>query len=162
MRLLLFLFFASIVTQSLEARELVWQNSYEEAMAEASKQKKILLLVFTGSDWCPWCMKLSREILEDPEFIQSVGDFFVFLNVDFPEKKALPKNTLQQNEQLQALYRVNGYPLLILVDPKKGEISRMGYLRISGKEYADKLKEIAEKQKGNLRALIQFFQKFFR
>lgn len=120
---------------------LEWNESYPEALTEAKKEKKILLMSFMGSDWCPWCKKLDAEVFEDPRFAAEVGNDFVFMMVDFPKDKEQPEAIHLQNEQLLSTYKVIGYPMVILVHPEKGEIARLGYLPIGGKNYAEKLKK---------------------
>ena len=51
-----------------EAQELVWETNVTKAMAISNETKKPLLLFFTGSDWCGWCIRLQKEVLKTPEF----------------------------------------------------------------------------------------------
>ena len=41
-----------------------WQTDFEAAKAQAKAEKKIMLVDFTGSDWCGWCIKLKDEVFE--------------------------------------------------------------------------------------------------
>jgi thiol:disulfide interchange protein len=45
-----------------------WETDYSAALAQAGKEQKLVLLDFTGSDWCTWCMKLDRDVFSKPEF----------------------------------------------------------------------------------------------
>ena len=63
-RLLLCLFLATI---SLHASD-IWGTDYPAALTQAASSKKPILLEFTGSDWCPPCMKLTKTVFEQPVF----------------------------------------------------------------------------------------------
>jgi len=45
-------------TPSLRAAELTWQTDFAKASQQAAQEHKYILLDFTGSDWCPWCIKM--------------------------------------------------------------------------------------------------------
>ena len=46
----------------------VWHTDMNKAVALSNKIKKPMLLFFTGSDWCGWCVRLQKEVLKTPEF----------------------------------------------------------------------------------------------
>src|SRR5207249_2695874 len=74
-----------------------WTDDYEKALAQAKADKKIVLLDFTGSDWCPWCIKLDKEVYEKPKFKEYAKDNLVLVTVDFPNGKHLTKKVKEQN-----------------------------------------------------------------
>jgi thiol-disulfide isomerase/thioredoxin len=85
-------------------------------LAHAKAQNKLVLLDFTGSDWCPPCMELHKTILTQPEFLNYAKSNLIFLTVDFPKKVKLPPATAATNEFLAEKFEVEGFPTLILVN----------------------------------------------
>ena len=113
---------------SLSAKE-GWLTSYEEAQQEAKSQRKLLLMDFTGSDWCGWCIMLDKEIFSKPEFKEYASKNLVLLELDFPRSKQMPPETLAQNERLAMQYRVQGFPTVVVLDSNGKAIGTLGYIR---------------------------------
>ncbi len=65
-----------------------WLSDYKKAQQEAKANNKLVLLDFTGSDWCGWCMKLNKEVFSQPQFKDYASKALVLLEVDFPRQKA--------------------------------------------------------------------------
>jgi len=106
-----------------------WLTNYEQALAQAAKEKKSVLIDFTGSDWCPYCIQMDKEVLDQPEFIEFAKNNLVLLKLDFPRRKKLPPQEKEQNHKLGEQFEVEGYPTYILVDPTGKELKRqVGYL----------------------------------
>ena len=131
--------FGSLVLSSL-AGEL-WTENAKDAMARAAKEKKDLLIDFTGSDWCGWCIKLDKEVFSQAAFIAEAPKHFVFLKLDFPRGKAQSAELKKQNAELQAKYGIQGFPTIILADAKGRPFAQTGY-RPGGPE--GYLKHLAE------------------
>lgn len=93
-----------------------WMDDFNAAKKKAQAEKKLILMDFTGSDWCGWCIKLRKEVLDKPEFESYAKDKFVLMEVDCPRKKKLSDKLLQQNQQLCGQYRISGYPTLLVVN----------------------------------------------
>lgn len=66
-------------------KPLHWLASYSEAVALSQSTSKPIAILFTGTGWCPACMKLEREVISNPEFAQAIGEKFVFLKAEFPD-----------------------------------------------------------------------------
>jgi thioredoxin-related protein len=94
----------------------VWMTDFEAAKKKAAAEGKDLLLDFTGSDWCPGCIKLEKEVLGQKLFIHEAQKHFVFVMVDFPRKKKLPALLEQQNERLAQRFGVEVFPTVLLAD----------------------------------------------
>jgi protein disulfide-isomerase len=106
-----------------------WQTDFNAALAQAGNAHKLVLLDFTGSDWCGWCIKLSKDIFSRTEFKDFAAKNLVLVEVDFPARKALPDALKAQNDALAAKFAVEGFPTLVLVDSAGKEVARhVGYL----------------------------------
>ncbi len=87
------------------------------ALEEARKENKLVLLDFTGSDWCELCARLEAESLTKPEFLDYSAKYLVTLVVDFPMHRELPEELKKDNEALKKRYGVEGYPTLVALSP---------------------------------------------
>ena len=101
---------------AVEAQELVWNNNLNKAMEISKKTKKPLLLFFTGSDWCGWCIRLQTEVFKKPEFAAWAKDNVVLVELDFPRRTALSAELTAQNNELQQFFAVQGYPTVWFVN----------------------------------------------
>lgn len=99
-----------------EAQELVWERDVNKALEISQKSKKPLLMFFTGSDWCGWCIRLQKEVLKTPEFATWAKENVVLVELDFPRKNTLSPEIQNQNNQLQQLFEVRGYPTVWIVN----------------------------------------------
>ena len=99
-----------------EAQELVWERDVNKALEISKKSKKPLLMFFTGSDWCGWCIRLQKEVLKTPEFATWAKDNVVLVELDFPRKNMMSPEIQNQNNQLQQLFEVRGYPTVWIVN----------------------------------------------
>jgi protein disulfide-isomerase len=105
---------------AVEAQELVWHDNVEKAMEISKKSKKPLMLFFTGSDWCGWCIRLQKEVFKTKEFTDWAKDNVVLVELDFPRNTIkLTPETQNQNSQLQQVFQVQGYPTVWLVNANK-------------------------------------------
>lgn len=116
--------------------QIVWHESYEEALAEAKAKEKPLLLLFTGSDWCTWCVRLEEEALKTDAFAKDASDKFVFVKLDFPSRKLQPHRVKRQNRKLKRQFGVQGFPTVLIVSPKERVLAETGYESGGGKAYA--------------------------
>ncbi len=103
-----------------------WTDNYKKALTQAKAEKKLVLLDFTGSDWCGWCIKLDKEVFAKPDFKAFAKENLVPVIIDFPQGKKLPKQTADQNAKLKGEFKVNGFPTLVLVDADGKTINQWG------------------------------------
>ena len=103
------------------ALALEWTEDFAAAKRQAKAEKKLVLMDFTGSDWCRNCMRLRGQVLDTPEFEAYAEDKFVFMEVDCPRTKKLPDKLTKQNQELCNTYHISGFPTLLVVTPK-GEV----------------------------------------
>lgn len=93
-----------------------WLSDYKKAQEEAKANDKLLLLNFTGSDWCGWCIKFDKDILSQPQFKDYAHDNLVLVELDFPRRKAQPVELKKQNMQLAQQYEVLGFPTIVVLN----------------------------------------------
>jgi thioredoxin-related protein len=96
--------------------ESAWLNDYKKAQEEAKTNKKLLLLNFTGSDWCGWCIKFDKEVWSQPQFKDYARDNLVLVELDFPRRKDQPAEVKKQNLQLAQQYEVLGFPTIVVLN----------------------------------------------
>jgi len=107
-----------------------WQTDFKAASAQAAKENKMILLDFTGSDWCGWCIKLDKDTFSKPEFQKFAAENLVLVEIDFPQNKPQSDDVKKQNAELEAKFGVQGYPTLVLLNSEGKEIARnVGYLK---------------------------------
>jgi thioredoxin-related protein len=122
-----------------------WEEDYAKAVARAKTEKKMLLLDFTGSDWCPPCMKLEKEVFSTPEFKNYAKDNLVLMEVDFPQYKQLAKPLEAQNWKLKEEYGVEGFPMLIVLNFERNKTRRFEYEPGGPKPFIAKLNALKGK-----------------
>lgn len=105
-----------VLAGSLHAAELTWLTDLDKAKTQAAAEKKHVLINFTGSDWCGFCIKLQKEVFSTREFAEYAQKHLVLVEVDFPRKKEQSATLKAANKKLQEQYKVDGYPTLILLD----------------------------------------------
>ena len=95
-----------------------WETDFEKAKEAARTQHKVILLNFSGSDWCGPCIRMHDEIFESDVFTQYASDRLILLNADFPrlKKHALSKEQQRKNDLLADTYNKEGiFPLTLLL-----------------------------------------------
>ncbi|AKP51776.1 thioredoxin family protein [Cyclobacterium amurskyense] len=119
-----------------------WQTDFSKAKELATKEKKPIILVFQGSDWCAPCIKLSREIWSTETFINYAKDNYIMFQADFPRKKknALPEKQAAANAKLAEIYDKNGvFPLVVVLDNRGNLLGETGYKKTTPKAYIQEL-----------------------
>lgn len=120
-----------------------WDDDYDKAVAQAKADKKMVLLDFTGSDWCGWCIKLDKEVFSKPEFKTYAKDNLVLVEIDFPQGKQQTKKLKEQNEKLKNEHAIKGYPTIIVLNSEGKKVGQLGYMEGGPKAFIaelDKLK----------------------
>lgn len=123
-----------------------WLENYAEALAAAKQLKRPVLIDFTGSDWCGWCIRLDQEVFSQKAFIKYAKRDLVLLKLDFPQRKKLSEALQKQNRELAKKFGIRGFPTIVIVDAEGKEIARTGYQRGGAKNYVDHLKDLLEKR----------------
>lgn len=117
----------SLMLAGVARAEGAWLTSWDEAVKESKKTGKPIMMDFTGSDWCGWCMKLKGEVFDTPEFQAWAKKKVVLLEVDFPQAKPQSAALKKQNEELQSKYQIEGYPTIVFVDASGKVLGQYGY-----------------------------------
>lgn len=106
-----------------------WMTDLDAAKAKAVAENKPLLIDFTGSDWCTWCIKLKQEVLSTPEFEQFVAGKFIPVEIDVPQdaSKVGGEEQLNKNRQICENYGVEGFPTVMVVTPDGQVAGGIGY-----------------------------------
>jgi thioredoxin-related protein len=113
MKLLFISFIVALFTN------VTWLGDYSQATTEAAKSHKLILINFSGSDWCGPCIRERKEILENDVFTGYAADHLVLVRADFPRQKKnqLSKEQVKLNEALADKFNPEGkFPYTILVD----------------------------------------------
>ena len=124
------------------ANDLEWLDDFEKAK-ELSEEKGVPILVnFTGSDWCSWCMRFVGEVFSKSEFQDYAKKELVLFMADFPRSKLIPEQVMRQNRKLAERYGIQGFPTILLVDDTGKELARTGYRRGGAKAYVEHLDDL--------------------
>lgn len=117
-------FLGLVVTQ---AQELKWHTDVKEAIAIGNKERKPLLLFFTGSDWCGWCIRLQKEVLLTPEFTKWAKEKVVLVELDYPRSVPQTQEVKRQNYELQNAFGVQGYPTVYFATASTREDGKINF-----------------------------------
>ena len=126
-------------------REVVaelWMTDFEAAKVKAKAENKPMLLDFTGSDWCGWCIKLDKEVFGEAAFKDYAAAELVLVELDFPRGKGQSAELKAQNEALAKQYGVRGFPTILLLSPDGELIEKTGYQRGGAEAYVEHIKAI--------------------
>jgi thioredoxin-related protein len=124
-----------------------WISDFEAAKKQAAAEKKDMLLDFTGSDWCGWCIKLNDEVFKKDEFKKGVKDKFVLVELDFPQDVSkISEATKKQNAELQSKYGIMGFPSIVLCDAAGKPFAKTGYAEGGPEKYVVALDDLRKKK----------------
>ena len=120
-----------------------WITDFEKARATAKDENKHILIDFSGSDWCGWCIKLDQEVFSQPAFKEYARDNLVLVMADFPRNKSNQSAELQkQNEKLMQEYGVRGFPTVFILSPEGAAIDKTGYQDGGPEAYVEYIKKV--------------------
>lgn len=98
-----------------------WETEVDAAVEIAKKENKAVLLEFTGSDWCPPCMMMTKAVFSKKEFVKKASEDFVLVHLDFPNGDPELK---KKNQPVAEEYEIEGFPTVILLDSEGKEFTR--------------------------------------
>jgi thioredoxin-related protein len=111
-----------------QTSELSRNTALSTALNQARSENKMVLLDFTGSDWCGWCIKFDKDVLSTDKFAGYAKSKLVLVRLDFPHHKEQDAALKQANEQLSKQFGVDGFPTFVLLNSAGKELWRqVGY-----------------------------------
>tara|TARA_B100000959_G_scaffold281917_1_gene347178 strand:- start:239 stop:1132 length:894 start_codon:yes stop_codon:yes gene_type:complete len=135
-----------ISSSKIAPPKAVWLTDLAKAKAQAAKEGKLILMEFTGSDWCGPCIALEKNVLSTDTFKQNIPGKFVLLKLDTPrDKSRQTPQEIAQYRTLSAQYKVRGVPTIIVTDPTGNERHRqVGYSsRQSAQQWVSSMLKVA-------------------
>ena len=118
-----------------------WLDDMEKAKAQAKAENKKILLDFTGSDWCGWCVKLDKEVFSQQAWKDYAAKHFVLVEVDFPRGTQLPEATKKQNEELKKKFGIRGFPTIVITSASGTKKGELGYVEGGPEAFIKELKK---------------------
>jgi protein disulfide-isomerase len=123
-----------------------WTEDVDKAMKYAAASKRPILLDFTGSDWCGWCIKLHREVFVKDAFKAYADKNLVLVELDFPRGKPQPAAIKARNRKLATKYGVRGFPTIVILDSTGTKVlGKTGYVRGGPEAFISEVKKIVGK-----------------
>lgn len=125
---------------------ITWETNFHEAKIEAIKDKKLILVNFSGSDWCLPCIQLRKTIFESDEFKNYAVENLVLVNADFPRqnKHKLTPEQKKLNEDLAAKFNPDGkFPYTVLMTSDEQILKQWdGLPDVSSEQFIDQIKQV--------------------
>jgi protein disulfide-isomerase len=117
-----------------------WTTDMDAALKQSEKTGKPILVDFSGSDWCGWCIKLDDEVFSKKAFIDFAKENLILVLLDFPRSKAMSAEQKKKNNALAKKYGVSGFPTVLILDSKGKVLLKTGYRRGGPAKYIEYLK----------------------
>lgn len=143
MKKLALLFALAFASSTVVASDEAWLTDLPKAQEKAKAEKKMVLIDFTGSDWCPPCKSLHGKVLTSPEFTKFAKDNLVLVEIDFPRSKPQSDELKAANKELSKKFGVRGYPTVVVLDAEGKELfKKVGYGGTPAKDYVAELEKL--------------------
>jgi thioredoxin-related protein len=147
MKTILIALIACCAIARIHAADLTWLTDVPKAQAQAKNENKLVLMDFTGSDWCEWCQKLDKDTFSQPQFADYARTNLVLVQLDYPMHKEQSDELKDANAALAKKYNIQGYPTLIALKPDGTVVwTQVGYLEGGPQALIDQL-DTAKKNK---------------
>jgi len=125
-----------------------WMTDFAKAKEKAKAENKYILIDFSGSDWCGWCIKLDNEVFSQKAFKTYAKDNLVLVLADFPRDTSKQTEEVRmQNEQMAKDFKVEGFPTVFILSPEGKTVSKTGYRDGGAEAYVAHIKEQISKEK---------------
>lgn len=123
----LFIFLFTSCNNGQSSDKLDWKTNLEQAVAQAKKENKAVLVNFTGSDWCIWCKRLNSEVFSQKEFEEYASKKLILVKLDFPKDIQQTDATKLYNNTLAQKYGIEGFPTILILNSKGDLLAKTGY-----------------------------------
>ena len=134
---------AAVAAPVVAHAESEWLNDFKKAQQEAKATHKLLLLDFTGSDWCGYCKRFDRDVLSQPKFKDYARNNLVLVELDFPRFKPLSPEVRKQNIELAQQYEVVGFPTIVVLNSNGEKLWRYdGYFPGGAGAFVEQLEKL--------------------
>jgi thiol:disulfide interchange protein len=131
-----------LVIQARADEGTQWLTSQPAALEQAKTQNKLVLMNFTGSDWCPYCKLLDKEVFATTEFKAYAATNLVLMEVDFPNHKEQPAELRRANTALVDRYGIEGFPTVLVLSGDGKTVGKLGYEPGGPKNFIKHLEEL--------------------
>ena len=125
-----------------EKADSIWTEDFELALKKAQEYSKPIFMLFTGSDWCPPCMALEREVFNQAEFIEFAKENFILFKADRPRNIEQTEALREQNAQLFTRYEIEGVPTIKIIDYNENILAITGYHAGGAAAYVNHIREL--------------------
>lgn len=139
-----------------------WMADYDAAVEVAKKEGKNLLVDFTGSDWCGWCIRLNKEVFQHESWETAATKEYVLVALDFPQSEELQAKVPnpKRNRELAEELGVTGYPTILLMTPAGDVFGRTGYQRGGPEKYLEHMAELKKVGLPQLEAVLKLKKEY--
>lgn len=112
---------AALTASAFASTPKGWSTDLNKAIEQAKTENKSVLVEFTGSDWCPPCIAMRKNVFSKKEFVDAASKKFVLVELDFPKGD---KELSEKNQPLADKFRIEGFPTVVLLDYEGKEFTR--------------------------------------
>jgi thiol:disulfide interchange protein len=112
---------AALTSSAFATTPAGWMTDLDKAFEKAKAEKKAVLVEFTGSDWCPPCIAMRKNVFSQKEFIDAASKNFILVELDFPKKD---EELAKKNEPFAKKYQIEGFPTVVLFNSEGKEFTR--------------------------------------
>ena len=137
---ILFIFLFTSCNNGQSPDKLNWETNLEQAVAQAKKENKAVLVNFTGSDWCIWCKRLNSEVFSQKDFEEYANKNLVLVKLDFPRDIQQTDATKLYNNTLAQKYGIEGFPTILILNSKGDLVAKTGYQPGGAANYVQHIK----------------------
>jgi thioredoxin-related protein len=129
-----------VITNPAVSNQINWLKDFSEGIRQSQATGKPILILFTGTSWCPACIKLEREVLKKPELAHALSDQFIFVKAEFPRYS---EEEIQRSPYKGLLdrYQINSFPTMVIVNSNGEKLTTLPYKPTGPTFYIQQLRE---------------------
>ena len=120
----------------------IWTEDFQYALRKSQESEKPIFMLFTGSDWCPPCMALEKEVFAQPEFAEYASQNFILFKADRPRFIEQSETLVEQNQELFRRFEIVGVPTIKIINYKENVLAITGYQAGGVLNYINHIKEL--------------------